>query len=293
MLQTLEHRYQQHTLDRRQELVEALQYLVSPSAPLKGDTLLNEFRRLRLETDSLFLLELEKDALEKQRVHEHQLNVAAARHERIRRDAESVRNDFEMKLRMELERRREEEKRELDRIRQAKAEQELAERRRQVELARAQAAEELRRSELEKQRLEEEARIKAAEDTRKIAEEKARAQAEAEHQARIKDEEDRKATDLLTVSAAARGTSFTNVERENDNVEHMQDEYLRLHALLKGFRSWLVRHAKEKPGLKAKMGDMRREIRKTVGQLTAGKSANREPVCTYTTSAWMNPTRPC
>ncbi|KAH0557195.1 hypothetical protein GP486_005015 [Trichoglossum hirsutum] len=278
MLQTLEHRYQQHTFDRRQELVEALQYLASPSAALEGATLLNEFRRLRLETDSLFLLELERDALEKQRVHESQLNAAAARHERVRRDAESVRNDFETQVRRELERRREEEKRELDRIRQVKADQEIAERRRQVELARAQAAEELRQTELEKQRLEEETRIKVAEDARKIAEEKARIKAEAEQQHQIKAEEDKKAADLLTVSAAARGTSFTSVERENDNVNHMQDEYLRLHALLKGFRSWLTRHAKEHPAFKAKMGDMRREIKKTVGQLTVGKNANREPL---------------
>jgi hypothetical protein len=286
MLQTLEHRYQQHSFDRRQELVEALRYLASPSAALEGTTLLNEFRRLRLETDTLFLLELEKEALEKQRVHELQLNAAAARHERVRRDAESERNDFETKVRLELERRREEEKRELDRIRQAKADQELAERRRQVELARAQAAEELRRAELQKQRLEEETRIKAAEDTRKIAEEKARIKAEAEQQLRIKAEEDKRAADLLAVSAAARGTSFTSVERENDNVNHMQDEYLRLHSLLKGFRSWLTRHAKEHPALKAKMGDMRREIKKTVGQLTAGKNANREPVCTNGILSW-------
>jgi hypothetical protein len=279
MLQTLENSYHQHTLERRRELVEALQYLTNPSGSLKGDTLLSEFRRLRLETDSLFLLELEKEALEKQKVHELQLDAAAARHDRVRRDAESVRNDFERQLRMELERRREEEKRELDRIRQAKADQELAERRRHIELARAQAAEELRRAELEKQRLEEEARVKAAEDSKRIAEEKARAEAEAKDQARIKAEEDRKAENLLAASAAARGTSFTNVERENDNVDLMQDEYMRLHALLKGFRSWLTRQGKENPALKAKMGEMRREIKKTVGQLTAGKNANKEPVC--------------
>ncbi|KAH0537278.1 hypothetical protein FGG08_005902 [Glutinoglossum americanum] len=278
ILQTLENRYQQHALDRRQELVEALQYLTSPSAVLEGETLLNEFRRLRLETDSLFLLELEKGALEKKREHELQLNTAAARHERVRRDAELVRNEFEAALRMEIERRREEEKRELDRIRQAKADQELAERRRQVELERKQAAEERRWARLEQQRLEEETRIKAAEDTRKIAEEKARAKAEAEHQARIKAEEDKKAADLLTVSAAARGTSFTAIERDNNDVSHMQEEYLRLHALLKGFRSWLVKEAKGIQALKAKMGEMRREIKKTVGQLTAGKNANKEPL---------------
>ncbi|KAI9779329.1 MAG: hypothetical protein M1839_007437 [Geoglossum umbratile] len=278
MLQTLENSYQQHTLERRRELVEALQYLAGPNAALKGDTLLSEFRRLRLETDSLFLLELEREALEKQKVHELQLNAAAARHDRVRRDAESVRNDFEKQLRMELERRREEEKRELDRIRQAKADQELAERRRHIELARVQAAEELRRAEVEKQRLEEEARVKEAEDSRKIAEEKARAKAEAEGQARLKAEEDKKAENLLSASAAIRGTGFTNVERENNNVDLMQDEYMRLHALLKGFRSWLTKQGKENPALKAKMGELRREIKKTVGQLTAGKNANKEPL---------------
>lgn len=57
------------------------------------------------------------------------------------------------------------------------------------------------------------------------------------------------------------------------------DRYLQIHQELKKLRRQLEESAKA-PGspLKGTMGDMRREIRKSMGQLTGGKGANNKPI---------------
>lgn len=57
------------------------------------------------------------------------------------------------------------------------------------------------------------------------------------------------------------------------------DEYLDIHKRLKNLRRFLADHGKQDNEFKKKMGEMRREIRKSVGQLTEGKGANKIPVC--------------
>ncbi len=59
------------------------------------------------------------------------------------------------------------------------------------------------------------------------------------------------------------------------------DKYLEIHKRLKQLRAFVTEHAKKDPGLKKKMGEMRREIRKSVGQLTEGRGANRTPVSKF------------
>jgi len=58
-----------------------------------------------------------------------------------------------------------------------------------------------------------------------------------------------------------------------------EDLYLRIHQALKGLRKDLVAYSSQ-PGspLKGKVGDMRREVRKSMGQLTGTKGANAIPV---------------
>lgn len=56
------------------------------------------------------------------------------------------------------------------------------------------------------------------------------------------------------------------------------DRYVQLHRNLKKLRASVLEEAKSNAALKAKMGDMRREIRKSIGQLTGGKGANAQPV---------------
>jgi nucleoporin GLE1 len=59
------------------------------------------------------------------------------------------------------------------------------------------------------------------------------------------------------------------------------EKYLEIHKRLKQLRAFVTEHAKQDPGLKKKMGEMRREIRKSVGQLTEGRGANRTPVSKF------------
>ena len=61
------------------------------------------------------------------------------------------------------------------------------------------------------------------------------------------------------------------------------EKYLEIHKRLKQLRAFVTEHAKQDPGLKKKMGEMRREIRKSVGQLTEGRGANRTPVSKFQT----------
>jgi nucleoporin GLE1 len=59
------------------------------------------------------------------------------------------------------------------------------------------------------------------------------------------------------------------------------EKYLEIHKRLKQLRAFVKEHAKQDPELKNKMGEMRREIRKSVGQLTEGRGANRTPVSEF------------
>jgi nucleoporin GLE1 len=56
------------------------------------------------------------------------------------------------------------------------------------------------------------------------------------------------------------------------------EKYLEIHKRLKQLRAFVTEHAKQDPDLKKKMGEMRRVIRKSVGQLTEGRGANKTPV---------------
>lgn len=56
------------------------------------------------------------------------------------------------------------------------------------------------------------------------------------------------------------------------------EKYLEIHKRLKQLRTFLTEHSKSDPQLKKKMGEMRRGIRKSVGQLTEGRGANRVQV---------------
>lgn len=54
--------------------------------------------------------------------------------------------------------------------------------------------------------------------------------------------------------------------------------YLEIHQNLKRLRHFIIDNGKKDPALRKKTGEMRREIRKSVGQLTSGKGATTIPV---------------
>ncbi|KAK5631032.1 hypothetical protein RRF57_006747 [Xylaria bambusicola] len=58
------------------------------------------------------------------------------------------------------------------------------------------------------------------------------------------------------------------------------DQYVVIHQNLKKLRASLAEQAKTLPPLKARMGDMRRELRKSLGQIVAEKGANKKQITT-------------
>lgn len=79
-----------------------------------------------------------------------------------------------------------------------------------------------------------------------------------------------------TVPAAltvAKETDHTSAVAER---EAIHGRYLQLHAKLKEFRAYMKKESLKSPVIKEWMGDKRREMGKTVGQLTEGKGANAE-----------------
>lgn len=57
------------------------------------------------------------------------------------------------------------------------------------------------------------------------------------------------------------------------------DRYVEIHKKLKELRKFMMEQAKTNTALKSRMGDMRREIRKSMGQLTTGGlRENKAPV---------------
>ncbi|KAI0536556.1 GLE1-like protein-domain-containing protein [Xylaria digitata] len=58
------------------------------------------------------------------------------------------------------------------------------------------------------------------------------------------------------------------------------DQYVVIHQRLKKLRASLAEQAKSLPLLKARMGDMRRELRKSLGQIVTEKGGNRKQIAT-------------
>ena len=265
--------------------------------------LLRELSQLRIDEQRSFSDQLEKDYRERDAAHREALAAAAAQHDKVRREAELVRERalVEEQLQREIEQQRH--MKEVERLKQEAA-------RKQLELERestraAQAAEEAdRAAEEERQsrakaaeiaRIEKEKRqaqvARAVEDAkereRKRAEAEAKAKNDAESAAKAKAQAAlasrapaptataapavSKPTAPLTNSVAL--SQSTNPEREK---EHQR--YLEIHQNLKKLRKFMIDEGKRKPDLKRKMGDHRREIRKRVGQLTGENKKNMEPV---------------
>lgn len=257
--------------------------------------LLVELGRLRIDAEETFYARLERETSQRERAHKAALAAAVVEHERVRRSAEAAAERFQLELEKEKTRREDEERRELDSKRQEKIERELADRRREIERAKMTAEEE--RTIADARRAQAEAAVKL-----KLA----RQHEEAELLRRR--EEDGKASRMIQVAAAAAertaaaqaqqpkepaqapqpiiletapsvpshimsSTPHVDTDRE---VEHQR--YQAIHKRLKEMRRFMIAQGKLKPDLKKRMGDMRREIKKCVGQLTEGKGANRAPV---------------
>ncbi|KAI9849067.1 MAG: hypothetical protein M1838_000297 [Thelocarpon superellum] len=260
--------------------------------------LFHEMGRLRVSADEEFLAQLDRQGLEREKAHRAALDRAAAEHDRVRQSAEVARLRFEHEMQKELKRRQDEERHELDKIRHERAARELAERRKELEAVQQREAEQrAEHAEIERQIAQEKAKTEAAlaalaatkqrrhlDEARKAAEEERR---RAERVAAEQPKQHSLATatpppvhpqpalspppppPAISLPALANG----HRESAPDNDSHQ--EYRQIHQRLKQLRRFMMNVAKQNAALKRRMGDMRREIRKSVGQCTEGKGANR------------------
>ena len=265
--------------------------------------LLWELGQLAISTQEGFYAHLDRESHEREALHQQALAAATAKHENVRRTAEQYRERLDEQIQAERKRRGDEEQRELDKLRQDKVEREIAERKREVERAKAIELEKKRIAEVK--RLEEEAADRRnAERQRQNAETAKRQEEERKAAARQKDEvaaaevrvkeaavADRKARSPPSNQAlvpapvtapapapAVQQSTPTTQPTQDTQLEAEHSRYLEIHRALKELRKFMTAQAKQNAALKGAMGDMRREIRKSVGQLRDGKGANRVQV---------------
>ena len=259
--------------------------------------LLWELGQLAISTQEGFYAHLDRESHERETLHQQALAAATAKHENVRRTAEQYRERLEEQIQAERRRREIEDQRELEKLRQERVEREIEERRREVERATKVEIEEKKIADV--RRLEEEAAARRnvekerqdAEDTKRQEEERNKAARQKDEaaaaEARVKEsaiaaqkartESIRKAPLPAPAPAIQQSTLITQPIQDTQ-IEAEHSRYLEIHRALKELRKFMMAQAKQNAQLKGAMGDMRREIRKSVGQLRDGKGANRVQV---------------
>lgn len=262
--------------------------------------LLHELSRLSLVMHDDFYERLDKENKLREADHRNALASAAAEHSRIRRSAEIEREKLELQLDAERRRREAEETRELEKRRQEKADRDAEERReaarkRQEKIDRdvAENRREDELAELQRRRIAEEQKIQEVKKAKKD-------QDDAELKRRLKVVQDAEARKKAEQSAnqAAKGAQRqqqstqhlpTNLQNSNSlprtaplvpgdpKVEAEHENYIKIHRNLKRLREMVKQGVQHDSKLKERIGDMRREIKKCVGQLISGKGANKAP----------------
>lgn len=266
-------------------------YKLAPDSPSRQ--LLYELSRLAITTQENLYARLDRESEEREAIHHQALVAAAAEHDRIRRGAEQERERLELQLQIEREKREDEERRELERKRQEKAERENVAKKKELERIKAAEAVVKRKSEAlaarnaeiaaaERARVDKERQAaeiarqrKDTEDqeTKKEAAKQALQRAKDAAVASQKKSQTNQPPNLPSIHSISSSPLYQNPERE---VEHQR--YIEIHRNLKNLRKFMMSEARKPNTLKNIMGNMRREIKKSVGQITDGKGANRAPV---------------
>lgn len=217
------------------------------------------------------------------------IEAANARHESVRHDAEALLQQHFQELAEEERRKRAEEERlEKERLAREKAETDRREREeaeRQAKLQREKEAAAAKKAAEEKAKAElEEARTKERQETAaraKAAQDRATQQAADKAAADQKAKDDKAAQAQKSTAQAQVIAAETRVSSGGTTSEVLAEHkrYLDIHANLKKFRKEFMVHAKADPKLKSQVGDMRRAMRTSVGQLTDSKEkgANSKP----------------
>ena len=239
-------------------------------------------------SDRDFNERLDQAAAERAKLHENQLAWAAEEHRKVLRSAELEVQRITLEEEQARLRQEEEQKREIERLKQVKAQQEA----------------EAQRRALEARQREEEAARQAAEHQRKLQETEARLKAQreqeaaAERQKKEKEEADRKAKETadaaektrlqqasqsqaprsvpaaapIATSTSASTTTPSSAPATTAHAEQVHAKYLELHARMKQFRvAFANQHKQKESPLKGPVGDTRRNIRLRLGQINTDR----------------------
>lgn len=293
------------------EVMPSSPWRSAPDSPSRQ--LLLELSQLAISAQERFQARQERENNDRAVNHRNALAAAAIEHERIRRGAEIEREKLDHQIRLERQRREDEAQKELETQRQQDVEREAAERRRKVERAteaeaqrkkaeQAKIAESKERETLEAERLEKEALEKSEVDAqRREAEVAKRSHQTQEAMKNRGDQAQAAEARVKEAIVAAQGSraqnapenaattqQATTTSRRNPEREAAHQKYVEIHQRLKDMRRFMTNGAKRNPDLKRCMGDMRREIKKSVGQLRDERGANKQPV-SVTISTSSNP----
>lgn len=257
--------------------------LDSPSKQLMRD-LAQQFEQVRLFDLDLkrvhayerksFHDELDRKEQELAAQHNAALDEAAAYHDRVREEAEAYLKEHIRKEEEEQRRKEEEARKERERVQREKAEKL---RRKQEEKARIEAERQAKEEANKKAEREAEQARRAAQAEKESQERRERERVESEK--RKQEEETQKARQEAEQRARSEQQAKVGGARLTEAEIKVQERYVELHKTLKQMRQWLRNVAKENAPAKQAMGDMRRSIKKCVGQLRDGKGANRQQVC--------------
>ena len=264
-----------------------------------------ELQKVHVYDRRLFQEKLDRLDTTKAREDVAALDAATSRHENVRKEAEAELQRYYRELaEQDRLKRQEEERLAQEEQTRAKAEakrktEEEAKRRARIEretAAAKKAAEETARAEeAERWKREEAAAQEKAERERKQQEEHeaaiARQQALEENAAR-----ENAAREKAVREKTTRETAIETAGRPEQTVRHSEQQhttlnaeretqhrrFLQIHQNLKNFRKDFWAQCKKDANLKSKVGEMRRAIKTSVGQLTEAKGANRQPVSKFT-----------
>lgn len=236
-----------------------------------------ELKKVKTYERRSFYENLDRIDSELEAQHNAALDKVAAQREQVLKEAEETLRVHQQAVEEELRRKEEEARREAER--KEKERQEKL-RREQEEAARREA--ERKAAEDAKKKAEEEAerKRKAAQEEKERSERErledenrkrqAAAQKAEQDAARVREEAAKKAA--AEQQKQVGGTRLTPEEIK------VQARYVELHQHLKKFRQYLRDESKTNPVVKQNMGDMRRSIKKCVGQLREGKGTNKGQV---------------
>lgn len=232
----------------------------------------------------------------KAQTDELRLRESQAIRDAVREEAEATlqahhkEQEDERRRQVEEQRRKEEE----EARRKAEAERQAREAEQRRVREQSEREEAAKRAESERLRQEEERRKQAAEDEKRRSEQRQREEADrairdAEVEAARKQQEEQaeKAKVAATPVAVAQPLTLTTTAKSQApsvDVETRHKEYLDIHKQLKTFRVEFWEQCKSDKEFKSKVGDMRRNIRKSTGQLRVdGPQENREAVSSFHT----------